>query len=601
MSDGASNYFESKSGKSAGPPSPEELTTWKQAIRIIQPQDSSATLWLNGPDPRDPPRPPKATSTPTDEDPFSPFPSVGGKLLHFHVEEELGRGAFARVYLARQESLANRLVVLKVTTVGNDEPQTLARLRHTNIVPVYSVHQSGTVQIVCMPYLGRLTLGQVMLSMLTWSQMPPDRGATLLNPLGGIFPSHELQRLSYVEGCLWVVGQLAAGLAHAHSRGVLHQDLKPANVLFTEDGVPMILDFNVASDGTGHAHDSRVGGTLPYMAPERLRQFLDEVVDVDERSDLFSLGVILYQLLTGQLPFPINNLPDRDETLRRMLKQRQEECVPLRNFNPAVTPAVQAIVNKLLVADPRTRYRSADELREDISQQLLHQPLCHAVDRSPGERFTKWRRRNPLLATSVAVAIAVFLSLILPVGLFAEREARALARAEEELRAESAFAADRAVADLHTAAIELGADVDPAMRRQGLRATQELMDQYGVANPNWKNQPRFVLLDAQRQAQLSTAFAEVLLLLSQVDGSVSGFAPDMEEQVEPRGRPLLLHRHARELRTRREGRSVPGESKEAGFSFDGLDLTATGRTRQERTSRSASKSVDSEASTQAKP
>src|ERR1700722_9758343 len=102
---------------------------------------------------------------------------------HFQRAEELGRGAFARVYLARQEALANRQVVLKLTTVHSDEPQTLARLRHTNIVPVYSVHESGDVHVVCMPYLGRLTLAQVIAGAMAWRSSPPERADAFLVPL----------------------------------------------------------------------------------------------------------------------------------------------------------------------------------------------------------------------------------------------------------------------------------------------------------------------------------------------------------------------------------------------------------------------------------
>src|SRR5262249_6003610 len=91
-----------------------------------------------------------------------PFPRVGTRLLHFELVEELGRGSYARVYLAKQEALANRLVVLKVTTARTEEPQTLARLRHTAITPVYSVHDEGAFQVVCMPYLGRTTLARAL-------------------------------------------------------------------------------------------------------------------------------------------------------------------------------------------------------------------------------------------------------------------------------------------------------------------------------------------------------------------------------------------------------------------------------------------------------
>src|SRR5581483_8625856 len=143
-------------------------------------------------------------------------------------------------------SLANRLVVLKVTAAPTDEPQKLARLRHTNVVPVYSVHQAGPVQAVCMPYLGRVTLARV-LARLDARPGRPDSGRDLLSTLypdarppgppvriGPEAPPDRpaatatdtldvVGRMSFVEASLWVVAQLAAGLAHAHGRGILHR------------------------------------------------------------------------------------------------------------------------------------------------------------------------------------------------------------------------------------------------------------------------------------------------------------------------------------------------------------------------------------------
>ena len=117
-------------------------------------------------------------------------------------------------------------------------------------------------------------------------------------------PWAELAGRSYVGSIVWIAARLAEGLAHAHQRGVVHRDLKPANILLGDDGQPLILDFNVSSPaGNGSATAARHGGTVPYMSPEQLSAF-GCGGDVDQRSDLYSLGVILYQLLTGELPFP---------------------------------------------------------------------------------------------------------------------------------------------------------------------------------------------------------------------------------------------------------------------------------------------------------
>lgn len=586
----------------------DDVATKKQVIRAIDPEGTTATVRLIHPERHNSSAVSSGQSTvdPQDETIIDPFPPVGSRLLHFQLDEELGRGAFARVYLARQESLANRLVVLKVTTVHTDEPQTLARLRHTNIVPVYSVHKSGPVQVVCMPYLGRATLGQVIAAVMARRRSPPESGQALLEPLGTVNPRHELHRLSYVEGCLWMIGQLAAGLAHAHSRGVLHQDLKPANVLITEDGLPMILDFNVASDGSKPSHECRIGGTLPYMSPEHLRQFLDIDVPVDERSDLFSLGVILYQLLAGSFPYPVTTLPDRRETIRRMIDQRMSYPELIRKRNSAVTPAIEAIVWKLLDPSPKYRYPSAEALREDINRQLSHQPLVFAPDRSLRERTRKWRRRHPRLATGMTVAVSVLLLLILPAAFIAASESQAMERARQVQLVQAAIAADTAIAELRTVAIDLGSLVDQSIRDQRLRTAKEMIGRYGVTDPEWKTRPAFASLDPARQAGLNASFAEVLILMTRAEAAAGGYSAEavaaglrwnaIAGELFPDGeRPAVLDRHRAELEAYRNGCPVPlhlwiqksnagieeaSPERDVDLYFDGLDLTAAGQYRE---------------------
>src|SRR5207247_3990759 len=117
-----------------------------------------------------------------------------------------------------------------------------------------------------------------------------------------------LEGFTYVEAVVWLGCCLADGLAHAHERGILHRDLKPANVLLTDDGQPMLLDFNLSEDVKlrGSVAAARMGGTLPYMAPEQLQAFQDQRrVSFDGRSDIYALGVLLFELLTGRHPFTI--------------------------------------------------------------------------------------------------------------------------------------------------------------------------------------------------------------------------------------------------------------------------------------------------------
>ena len=201
------------------------------------------------------------------------------------------------------------------------------------------------------------------------AEPPPADGPATLTTL------RMLEGMSYVEASLWLAARLAEGLAHAHERGVLHRDLKPANVLLTDEGQPMLLDFNLAEDvkSLGSA-GSRVGGTLPYMAPEHLAAYQGRPVDVDARSDIYALGIILYELLTGRHPFGKQPAPT-DEALEKMMRDRTHLPAPARKLNRAVTPAVDSILRRCLEPNPARRYQTAAELQEDLDRQRTHRPL----------------------------------------------------------------------------------------------------------------------------------------------------------------------------------------------------------------------------------
>src|SRR5262249_45203429 len=169
----------------------------------------------------------------------------GHQLFGFRLRSELGRGAFARVFLAEQTDLAARPVVLKVSAIEGNEPQTLAQLQHTHIVPVFSLHEDrdAGLRALCMPYFGGASPAQVLGS--AWAGgANPTTGAELADALGrvaaprspgsevrgqqGLPETSPLRRLSYVQAVVWLGACLAEGLQHAHSRGVLHRDLKPS-------------------------------------------------------------------------------------------------------------------------------------------------------------------------------------------------------------------------------------------------------------------------------------------------------------------------------------------------------------------------------------
>jgi serine/threonine protein kinase len=473
-----------------------------------------------------------------DDGPAVVFPKAGDEFLDFRLEGELGRGAFGRVYLARQGELAGRLVALKVTTKASVEPQTLAQLQHTNIVPVYSVHRHGPLQAVCMPYYGSVTLDDVVGGLRSRERVPGSgdhfvstlnqrRASTTPGPASGGGPPSDpeavpavgvpravstndilsrLSKFSYTHAVLWVGARLADGLAHAHDRGVIHRDLKPANVLLTDEGQPMLLDFNLADDANAEpGGTARVGGTLPYMSPEQLEVFRTRKGKVDARSDLYSLGQMLYELLAGRHPFPTPTGAVA-RILPKMIADRRAGPPPLRKYNRSVTPAVEAIVRKCLEPDPAKRYQSARALREDIERHLADKPLLHTREPSLRERFRKFARRNPRLTSSGAIlGLSAVLVLGLVGGLYAQHEQsrrRKAADGWEQFKKEK----ERAEVSFGLTALE------PDRRPAALAEAERLLAGYGLPDdPAWAARPAVALLPDTGRAALRIEMGELLL------------------------------------------------------------------------------------------
>jgi serine/threonine protein kinase/Tfp pilus assembly protein PilF len=445
------------------------------------------------------------SSSQGDEQPIN-FPSAGQLLAGFRIVSELGRGAFGRVYLATQEELADRPVALKVSKALGDEPRNLARLQHTHIVPIHSVHDDPEtgLRLMCMPYVGGANLSQVLetagarlASQATGRSLvdaldrvgglaPDVGGASRLssrsrarsrlasgrrsgasvsgpsrrlgraatrgigtpsvvrgiwgryfarspwrNELAGaeLDPEEEaeparryLRSATYVQATVWIIARLAEALEHAHERGLLHRDLKPSNILIAADGTPMLLDFNLSAEIRASAADegkAMLGGTLPYMAPEHLDAFNPDGTTppeaVDERSDLYALGLILYEMLAGQHPFPDPPAGARmSEVLDQMTRDRLRGAGPIRDINPQVPWSLHSVLRLCLDPNPDRRYQTVGDLAEDLRLFLDDLPLKHAPELSLRERLGKWARRHPRICSITSVGA---LTVALAVGL----------------------------------------------------------------------------------------------------------------------------------------------------------------------------------------
>ncbi len=304
----------------------------------------------------------------------------GERVHDFEITAVLGEGGFACVYLARQISL-DRQVALKVSANRGSEARTLASLEHENIVRVFSevVDLEANRRLLCMQFVNGTTLERVLRSLAKHD--PKDwTGRAILEAIdesssqpalfdpAAVRDRELLWHTDYVDAVCWLGARIAEALAHAHSQGVLHRDIKPANILLNRYGRPMLADFNIAFDPRPAPGRARTpfGGTLGYMAPEHLDAF-NPATDtpreaVDQRSDVYSLGVVLFEMLTGRLPFPLPaQMKTTTETLRQLAAERRGSVPSPSEVRP-VPESLDRLVRRCLQPDPALRYPSAGEL-----------------------------------------------------------------------------------------------------------------------------------------------------------------------------------------------------------------------------------------------
>jgi WD40 repeat protein len=336
----------------------------------------------------------------------------------YEVLEEIGRGGMGVIYRARHERL-NRVVALKM--IGGaagpsllarfrTEGEVVARLRHPNIVSVFDVGEAD----------GRPYLSLELVS-----------GGSLKGRLGHPTPVSEAARL---------IETVSRAVAAAHAAGVVHRDLKPANILLEADGTPKVSDFGLAKlldeeGGQARTQTGEVLGTPAYMAPE---QAAGRARDVGPATDVWALGAILYELLTGRPPFA------GETPLEALLQARDLDPISVTRLRPGTPRDLATITMKCLEKEPTRRYASALALAEDLRRYRAGEPIQARPLGAVG-RGWRWCRRNPSLAAVAALAglaLVAVVALSTAFGLHSSHKARELKEERDKV--------DRALADEQT-------------------------------------------------------------------------------------------------------------------------------------------------------
>ncbi len=374
----------------------------------------------------------------------------GERVGEFVVEKTLGRGGFGVVYLAKQTSL-DRQVALKVMTkkAGTDgEGRSLARLEHDHIVQVYSevFEPISKARLLCMQYVPGTTLSVIVHEVARFGS-GGWTGADFLAVLDGLnLPQavfdpaamHDRDVLlgtDHVEAVCRIGEQLARALEHAHSRGVLHRDVKPANVLVNRYGRPLLADFNLAVRENDRDGSSAFGGTLAYMSPEHLDAFDPDSAApddaVDARSDVYSLAVVLWELSSGARPYPTPGNPMPKDELSAVLK---EQALQRRTLLPQSRPRDHRLARLLergLAPDPADRFGSAAEFAEALAG--LRQQRAALRGLPPFDAITRWGWQNPVASLVLGGLLPQFLGSALQISYNAIRIVGALSPEQASL------------------------------------------------------------------------------------------------------------------------------------------------------------------------
>ncbi len=365
----------------------------------------------------------------------SPGCPIVRELGEYRILREIGRGGMGIVYEAEQVSLG-RHVALKVLPAHSlldpkrlerfqREAKAVARLHHTNIVPIYGVGEHAGLHYIAMQFIAGQSLDRILYALQKQQELDaPDKAsaakstayAALDNTLPAAAPGSEtgvgsprpsLQSglqgsgRAYYQAVARIGLHVAEALDYAARQGVLHRDIKPANLMLDETGQVWVMDFGLAklTDSGDLTHSGELVGTLRYMAPERFQDRFDAT------SDVYSLGLTLYELLTLRTAY---DEADRGRLISRVLSG---DLPRPRRLQGAIPRDLETIVLKAIAREPQRRYATAGELAEDLRRFLADRPI-HARRISAPERLWRWCRRNPAWAALITSVVVLGLALV---------------------------------------------------------------------------------------------------------------------------------------------------------------------------------------------